>query len=555
MRQLLGSEPLQAILGAICKKENYDKYYIGMIDSMDPVAILQGEQEKDQGGSTTEGETPLRQRAEEILTSLRQRRQQWRQRQQPRTTNDNDNSRRRTETPRRQGEDTTEGVAEDRLATVERPERRELQVMRRRRRRLVVATTTTVLACLSTVTTSLSQFMFTTLPFVAQQLQVASNYISWGQVERLQVIYNYSCQLGNYSLELYHNMTTTPKKDDTKKADDIIDVETTEAGPANRLPPLKAPTIEPLGGWKQVRNYLINNLVHAHVYGFNYHEPSRTMGAYYAQLSELLLPASTDSDSDSEEELQSMIETHNMWSPFHYDYVQDVNPPRTYYVCVEDSELQAWENSNRTTLRLSSWKSTTSRVFQHIHLHEHPVEALNYVVALIHNSMSTTIPPWGERLHLLALNMYPATTVGRHLMEYYHRDGSDYKELENHSDCLQGMDKFTTATTVISGPDYNYVREMMTPAFYKNHLVDTTTISGPDHIYYKSVKNMLHRHYDETVEFLKENNPNYLQQLLDEEETTTGEPTTTTGKKKGVRTTTITADYDVEIVVKQSKKG
>ena len=110
MRQLLGSEPLQAILGAICKKEDYDKYYIGMIDSMDPVAILQGEQEKEkekeQGGSTTEGETPLRQRAEEILTSLRQRRQQWRQqRQQPRTTrnDDNDSSRRRIETPRRQG--------------------------------------------------------------------------------------------------------------------------------------------------------------------------------------------------------------------------------------------------------------------------------------------------------------------------------------------------------------------------------------------------------------------------------------------------------------------
>ena len=140
-------------------------------------------------------------------------------------------------------------------------------------------------------------------------------------------------------------------------------------------------------------------------------------------------------------------------------------------------------------------------------------------------------------------------------MEYYHRDGSEYKELENHSDALQGMDKFTTSTTVISGPDYNYVREMMTPAFYKKHLMDTTTISGPDHIYYKSVKNMFQRHYDETVEFLKENHPNYLQQLLDEDETTTGEPTTTTGKKKGVRTTTITADYEVEIVVKQSKKG
>ena len=86
-------------------------------------------------------------------------------------------------------------------------------------------------------------------------------------------------------------------------------------------------------------------------------------------------------------------------------------------------------------------------------------------------------------------------------MEYYRRDGSEYKELENHSDALHGMDKFITSTTVISGPDYAYVREMMTPAFYKKHLIDTTTISGPDHIYYKSVKNMYNRHYDETVEF------------------------------------------------------
>ena len=554
MRQLLGSEPLQAILGAICKKEDYDKHYIGMIgmvESIDPVVIPPGKQEQDQRRreSTTEGETPLRQRAEEILTSLRQRRQQWRQRQQPRTTNDNDNSRRRTETPRRQGEDTTGGEAETRLAIVERTERRELQVTRRRRRRLVVATTTTVLACLSTVTTSLSQFVFTTLPFVAQQLQVASNYISWRQVERLQVIYNYSRQLGDYSWSYYNNMTTTPKD-----AAAVIDVETTEV-PQTRLPPLKSPKIEPLGDWKQVRNYLINNLVHAHVYGFNYHEPSRTLGAYYAQFAELQLPPVSDSDSDSEEEVQSMVETHNMWSPFHYDYIQDVNPPRTYYICVGDSELRAWEDSQRTTLRLAAWKSTTSRVFQHIHLHEHPIEALNYVVALILNSMSTTIPPWGERLHLIAFNLYPATTTGRHLMEYYNRDGSDYKELENHSDCLQGLDTFTTSTTVISGPNYEYVRDMMTPAFYKKHLVDVTTISGPDHYYAKSIKNMYNRHYDETVEFLKENHPDYLRQLQMEEETTTGEPSTTTGKKKGVRTTTITADYDVEIVVKQSKKG
>ena len=43
--------------------------------------------------------------------------------------------------------------------------------------------------------------------------------------------------------------------------------------------------------------------------------------------------------------------------------------------------------------------------------------------------------------------------------------------------------------------------------------------------------------------------------LQNEDEATTGETTATTGKKKGVRTTTITADYEVEIIVKQPKKG
>ena len=257
MRQLLGAEPLQAILGAMSEKEKNDKpYYIQMIDSIDPVAVLQQEgQEKE-----TTREVSLQQRAEEILAAIQQRKQQSRRQQQIRqqqqhvTTNDSnedngrreggDHDRRRVETARRQGGDTT---AENRLGIVEIPERGELQIRRRRRRRLVVATTTTVLACLSTVTTSLSHFMFSTLPFVAQQLQVASNYVSWRQVERLQLIYNYSCQAGDYyrsyhrtTLELYYNMTTTPKK-----TEEAIDVEQTTT-PATSLPLLKAPTVAPL---------------------------------------------------------------------------------------------------------------------------------------------------------------------------------------------------------------------------------------------------------------------------------------------------------------------
>ena len=320
------------------------------------------------------------------------------------------------------------------------------------------------------------------------------------------------------------------------------------------MPPLRAPKVEALTDWREVKGYLVDNLVKSHLYNFDYKEASRTVGAYYSQFNELRLPASTDSESESEEELQSMIQTHYLWSPFHYSYATDPNPPRTYYTVVEDNELEAWETTGRTTLTLSDWKSTTSKVFQHLHLHEHPLEALNYVIAMINNSMSTTIVPVNERLHLIALNLFPKTTVERNLMHYYQREGSDYKELENHSNTLQEMTKFTTSTTVISGPTYDYVVQMLTPAFYSKHLVDTTTISGPDNINYKSVKNMFNRHYDKTVEFLQEVKPDYLKELLEDEETT-GETTATTSKKKGVRTTTITADYDMEIVVKQLKKA
>ena len=56
------------------------------------------------------------------------------------------------------------------------------------------------------------------------------------------------------------------------------------------------------------------------------------------------------------------------------------------------------------------------------------------------------------------------------------------------------------------------------------------------------------------MEFLQKVKPDYLKELQEEEtaeETTAGATTT----KKGVRTTTITADYDREIVVKHLKKA
>ena len=98
MRQLLGTEPLQAILGVICKKEilqeqqkeqhNTNSYYVRMIDSMDPIATLQQEEQEKEEDAT--GGVSIQQRAERILTAIRQRKQQDRQQQQRQTTTRDD---------------------------------------------------------------------------------------------------------------------------------------------------------------------------------------------------------------------------------------------------------------------------------------------------------------------------------------------------------------------------------------------------------------------------------------------------------------------------------
>ena len=223
------------------------------------------------------------------------------------------------------------------MAIAERQERGIRQVRRMRIRRRFVVATTTVLACLSTVTTPLSHIVFTTLPFVAQQLQVASNYVSWRQVERLQLIYNYSCQASDCyrsyyrtTLEFYNNMTATPQK-----TDDVINIEeTTTTSAARSLPTLCAPKVQALDDWMDVKDYLVDNLVKSHFYNFDYKEASRTVGAYYSTFNELRLPPATtpveNEDSESEEEIQSMIQTHNMWSPYHYTHPGDNNPVRTF---------------------------------------------------------------------------------------------------------------------------------------------------------------------------------------------------------------------------------
>ena len=291
-------------------------------------------------------------------------------------------------------------------------------------------------------------------------------------------------------------MTTTPKK-----TDEVVDVEQETTGAS--LPPLRAPKTDILGDWRDVKDYLIDNLVKAHMY-YEYKSPSKTVDAYYSTFNELLLPVATSGESDdseSEEELQSMIQTHNMWSPYHWTTTEDPNPVKTYYIVLEGEELKKWQDSGRNDIKLSDWKATTSKVYQHLHLFEHPLQALNYVLSLVANSMSTTVAPLNEQLHLIALNLYPEVVLQRNLMHYYKRDGTSYLELENHSDALRDMNKFTTPTVIISGCTYNYIVQMLTPRFFENHLVDTTVVSGPDYVDTTSVKNMYARNYEKTTRF------------------------------------------------------
>ena len=70
---------------------------------------------------------------------------------------------------------------------------------------------------------------------------------------------------------------------------------------------------------------------------------------------------------------------------------------------------------------------------------------------------------------------------GYYRHEFYYcagdkRPGSGYLELENHSDALHNMDTFTTPTVIITGCNYNYIVQMLTPHYFEHHLADTTVI-------------------------------------------------------------------------------
>ena len=120
------------------------------------------------------------------------------------------------------------------------------------------------------------------------------------------------------------------------------------------------------------------------------------------------------------------------------------------------------------------------------------------------------------------------------------------------------MDAFTTPTVTISGPTYNYVVNVLTPHFFARHVVDTSTISGDLYDDATSLRNLLSRGttMERATTLIKKMRPDLMYLLQEEHEETTGEATaSTTTKKKGVRSTTITSNYDMEITAKHVQRA
>ena len=80
--------------------------------------------------------------------------------------------------------------------------------------------------------------------------------------------------------------------------------------------------------------------------------------------------------------------------------------------------------------------------------------------------------------YTVALNISPEVVLQRNLLHTYKRSGSNYIELENHSNSLQNMNGFATPMVIVAGRSYNYIVQttgllIVTGRSY-NYIVQTT---------------------------------------------------------------------------------
>ena len=220
---------------------------------------------------------------------------------------------------------------------------------------------------------------------------------------------------------------------------------------------------------------------------------------------------------------------------------------------MDDTKLNHCKASNYQSIKLALYKQGLTRGHQRLRVFEKLQSAMDRYMALVSSTMGRTTATLSlkDKLHALAINVYPHILLKRGLTAHYEHDGSYNKEEENHSDQALQMPAWSTRSLLATGCDYAYVTEMLTTKSCKEHLIDVTTVNGINYSPEASLRHLLwhHKSQDRTIEFIKDYHPNYhcLLDELKEGHEMEDATTTTTGKKKGYKSTTITTDYDMEI--------
>ena len=111
--------------------------------------------------------------------------------------------------------------------------------------------------------------------------------------------------------------------------------------------------------------------------------------------------------------------------------------------------------------------------FWTIPIFERPQSALDCVIMVISSSMGVLqglFPKLGIRV--LGVSVIPHVLISRGLMAYYERDGSDYKEMENHSNQALQMTCWSTRSLLVTGCDNSYVTKL------NNYRLTTAALFG-----------------------------------------------------------------------------
>ena len=198
----------------------------------------------------------------------------------------------------------------------------------------------------------------------------------------------------------------------------------------------------------------------------------------------MVLP--TTADSDSKESLETVFKTHYVWRSRHHGATP--REYKTFHIIVDDNELDADSQSNRNSIHLATWSQPSqghtdtdacSRGKESIGLHACTGHVRNDRHCWSGQTLQLTI----TSLRLLGLNLSPEVVLGKGLMSYHNRDGSDYTILQ--------LQAWTQKSLLDTRCSYGYITELLIIRCYKYHMNDVIAVNGPDYAYMCSLRRVL----------------------------------------------------------------